>query len=260
MIEGIRKNLTPAAREAWEAFEDEHDQHPGYRPTDVGALCVGVGGTEPIHPEETPSFAADLFVEPAPEPPGPTTIPIAFNLDLTKYLATWRQTGYDDFAPEQQTLESVLMLVAGQVLADRVDSKALSELTTDARRLATTTQAEVIREVMTERVTKLLDETVQPTDGFGQPKGEPTTLRARISEGIDKALTEQVTNPWGKGGRSGYDAPRATIVEWAISAHVQNEVSKAVKEAMKAAQADVVAAVQAEGAKVLTEAVGRLLK
>lgn len=91
---------------------------------------------------------------------------------------------------------------------------------------------------------------VQPTDAYGHPKGELTTMREVIIAEAKKYLTEARSERYGD--------PRETPVQRMIREEVGRTVKTELQKALKEAQAEVYAAVRAQGAAVIQETIARM--
>lgn len=144
------------------------------------------------------------------------------------------------------------------LLADIVNESARqlltelrSSLSYDRDRVQRALQAKI-----DEHVTGLLDEALhealQPTDHFGKPKGEPKTMEEIIVAQVDDFLRRATRS-------DNYDRSPALVDK-----HLQDAVSKVVKkelsEALNEAVANVRAAVEAEGARMLGATLFKLAK
>ena len=153
------------------------------------------------------------------------------------------------FTGEDQSIaEAVLERCAGQVLRE-VGREAIYR--THLERVE-----EIRDDLIVERLTPLIDEaltkSVQKTDAFGEPKGDPTTLR----EVILKRATDFLKQP--RNSRIGQD--RQTDVQAFIDEAVSRTVTKELRQALEDARKEVVNAVRAEGAEVIAETIRRMAK
>ena len=141
--------------------------------------------------------------------------------------------------------ELVIVEVARQVIA-QVGREATDRIRADVYDTRGRMITEAVQPLIAEAVTKA----VQATDPYGQPKGEPTTLR----EIIVQAATSQLTQPTSER----YGSPRETVVQRIIREEVEGVVKRELKQAVDAAKAEVAAAVQTQAAAVITETITRL--
>lgn len=108
-------------------------------------------------------------------------------------------------------------------------------------------RAEVIREKVEAEVEAALTAQFRQTNSWGEPIGEPTTLRALIAKQAQEAVKLGMA-------RSGYGEkePAATRI---IRDEVDKVLAKELTEVVAAEKAKVVAAVQAKAAELIAKAV-----
>lgn len=188
----------------------------------------------------------------------PIVLQIDLDLDsfLVAYCGTDPETGYD--LTEPQTLESIVIDQAAKTVAATIDRDVRSDIAKEARSLVETAQREVVNELVTAKVTEAIDTPFRRSTSYGEPQGEPTTFRTIIAESVEKALTETVHNPNGRS--SSYDSPRKTLIAWAVDEAVKAQVTKQVTAAVVDAKTDLLAAVKAEAANVLTDALAKAIR
>lgn len=80
-----------------------------------------------------------------------------------------------------------------------------------------------VQERIAARIDAMMDDPIQPTNGYGEPSGPATTLKAMIASAIDAAATEKVDTQ-GRPDRHG-----ATRIEHAMREITGGEVQKAVR-------------------------------
>ena len=174
---------------------------------------------------------------------------IELTLDLDSYLAT--HSGYDrDGEPMSAptTIEELVFDQAARLIAfspDR-DNKAMVRERLDA------ISAEEIRARVVPHIEVAIAESVQPTDTWGKPKGDPVTLREVIVTEARKLLTAKTRD------RDDYRGPERTLVDRLIATEVAKAVHKELTGAIAEAKEQVTAAVKAEGAKVIAETIVRM--
>lgn len=106
-------------------------------------------------------------------------------------------------------------------------------------------------------VTDVLEKQVQPTNEFGEPTGDPITLRARVAAQVKAFLEEKVDRDGKARDRTsyGHGADCRTRAEWAISKAVEgivnDELRKAIDMAAKTVRAQVGTAVQTSVAETV---------
>jgi hypothetical protein len=164
-------------------------------------------------------------------------------------------------SPEKIVLEfdlaNFLLDADGGTFLDYVADLAASKLmeTGDAReatgqyrRRALSIADEEIREQLKPVIADALDAAAQRTSPFGDPRGEPRTLRELIVEtALDQLRTRQ-----GVGG-----ARRETLVESVVRKEVQEALGSDLKAAVASARAEVLAAVTEKAAEVISETIAR---
>lgn len=179
-------------------------------------------------------------------------VEITLTLDLDAHLS--KHIGYDeDGEPIQQAieLEDVLIGLVANKLVDRLVSQrgnwdgAVRERVNQVR-----------DEVIVERITPLIDDAlaaaVQPTNRFGEPSGEPTTLRSVIVQ----EATAWLTKPTG----DSFTRSAKTNVAKLIADEVDRALGRELKTALDQAKADVTAAVKAKGAEVLAQTITEMAR
>lgn len=141
-------------------------------------------------------------------------------------------------------------------LADDVVNRAshllLTKVSSDDYRPLRERVADIRDAVIREKVEPLIEEaltkSVQPTDAFGEPKGQPVTLR----EVIVKTTTEYLRKP-----KDSYGSSKNPVQEF-IRAEVEHAFKTELNKVVAAAKAEVLAAVKAQAADVITETVARM--
>lgn len=108
---------------------------------------------------------------------------------------------------------------------------------------------EEIRERIREQIEEAWHKTLQPTDEFGHPTGEPTTLERLIREKADKSLQVR-----GKDRRGSFSHERS-VMEDVLASEVERTVRKELEGELKQAKEQVMQAVRDEGADLLRKAV-----
>ncbi len=174
----------------------------------------------------------------------PEPVDVTFTVDLSTVVGRHhRQISEDDYTTEDETLgDRIASLVAEKVYRAHKDVWASYE-----RRQEVT---EAVDRAIDARVSEALSRPITPTDQYGQPKGEPTTL----GEIIDWRLAE-----WFKAAKAdaGYQRQQVSNLDALIEKAVSEGIRKDVDGAVKAARAQIVATLQAEGVKVMTEMLAR---
>lgn len=176
-------------------------------------------------------------------------IHVDLTIDLDRYLAG--VTRYDrdgePYASGPTTLEAVVLdAVVAQIIHVFVDNRDLSQ---PLRERVAKVRDEVIREAVQPLVVEALESALQPTSRYGEPAGDPTTLRSVIVAEAQSYLT--------KAQHARYGDEAVTPVKQMIREEVAKAVKADLKEALEQARAEVSAAVQAEAAVLLAETIKR---
>lgn len=170
------------------------------------------------------------------------------------------EDGYEPDAPTV-SLDAELVLktpslsldtpVGGRTLADLVCRAALNKLAKGPEwdnlndRVRKITDEE-IRAHVTELLKDALTGDLRRTNTYGEPHGEPTTLRTLISEEARRALTALTDN---------YRGPRETVVGKLVREEVERALKTELVEAIADEKTKVVAAVRAKAGQLIAEAV-----
>lgn len=109
---------------------------------------------------------------------------------------------------------------------------------------------EEIRAALQPAVADALAAAVQPTNHFGESKGEPVTIREIVVQTAAKWLQTPASDSYGK--------PSETPIQKFIKREVEESIANELRPIVEQAKADVLAAVRTEGAKVLTETIARM--
>jgi hypothetical protein len=174
-------------------------------------------------------------------------------LDLDRNIAT--HVTYDDEGESitsPTTVEELVLDLAAKALVDRTIAKAGKQWPGDMLDRVRNIRDEQIREILGPMVTEAVERSFTPTDTFGSPRGEPTTLRDEIvKQGVQ----------WLQGREGEFRNPsRRTHIQQLIYDEVERAMAKELKDAMAKAKAEVLAAVQAEGARVLANTIASMSK
>lgn len=123
-----------------------------------------------------------------------------------------------------------------------------------ARRVQQITDAE-IRAQVAPAIGEAIEKALQPTNSFGEPKGEPLTLRQVI---VNQAV-EQLKAP-DRSHQRGFDARHnGTVLEKIIAEAVASTLTRELQGAIEEAKREVVATIRAKGAEVIAETMRRAL-
>lgn len=149
---------------------------------------------------------------------------------------------------EAGTFADYVADLAAQRLMTGEDAR---QATGEYRRRALTIADEEIREQLKPVIAEALDAAVQRTTGFGDPRGEPKTLREVIVE----AALEQLRKPQGDG--FGGTRRGETLVQSIIRSEVQVALASELKAAVASARTEVLAAVSEKASEVIGETIMR---
>lgn len=178
-----------------------------------------------------------------PDLPTEVTIP----LDFDKYLSEFAGPDSDGeyhrgpTSFEQIITNGVTRIVADRILADRDRYSSVRKNVEDRI-------AELVAEKVDARITQVLEEPRQPTDTFGNPKGEPTTLNEIILARVDAHLREMT-------GDSFRSQQRMTRLERIASEAIDRKWDAEVRKSIEEASMQVRKKVAARAAEVLTESI-----
>lgn len=111
------------------------------------------------------------------------------------------------------------------------------------------TADEVANRLVEERFRDVLEREFVPTDGYGSPKGEPTTINELITKRAEAWLTEKHSSR----GQATSQTRLAHLIDEAIGRAFETEIKKVVT----AAQAQATAAVAVKAAEVFAEIIRR---
>lgn len=169
--------------------------------------------------------------------------PITVTIDVDTILGAWRPRGWDEDGDE----------VRGEQLADVVLEAVAERL---ARKLEVDVRNNlepVIRERIGALVDGLLARGVQPTDTWGTPKGEPTT----IAELVQKEAADYLGQP--AKNSSGYRPDgNPTRLQHAVKEAVDRAWTRELSAAVAAGKKQVMDEVTKKAAEVVAETVGKL--
>jgi hypothetical protein len=145
--------------------------------------------------------------------------------------------------------------VAADAIVDRAAKMLVDshELRTEVRRRVDKLADDEILRWLGDLIEEALTEPLQPTDAFGSPMGEPTTLRDLILKRVEKELSTEKS-------RSTFRNSRNTLLTEIVEREVLKVVGDDLRETMNVARTQVREAVQAKGAEVLAETIQRLAR
>lgn len=171
---------------------------------------------------------------------------LTLNLDLDRHLIAYRGTTDEGEAlVEPQTVEDIVLDLA----ASKVAALVASEDKRDLRRRVQAISDEVIRERVVPLIEEAVTRALQPTDVYGQPKGQPTTLAEVITAKATRQL--KASNPSNR-------SQSPTVLDDFIARNVRSALTRELTAALTEAQAEVTTVVRQEGAAVLEAAITRL--
>lgn len=176
-------------------------------------------------------------------------ITITIDLDLDRHLAEHR--GFDhegEPVSGPTTVEDVVLGLVVDRLVNRFVSGRGAWDNTVRDRVNEVTH-EVIVEKITPMVTDAIAAGVQKTNSYGEPIGEPVTMRDVIVA-TAKEWLEKPTNDYGR--------DRKTRLQALLHDEVERAMKAELKATIDAAKAEVEAAVREKGAEVLAETITRL--
>lgn len=146
--------------------------------------------------------------------------------------------GDGDYSREPRTLGDA---VAEQVARDLQKDDAYRSL----RKRFIDLRDEEIREQIRPIVAKAITDPVQKTNGYGQPVGEPVSLTELIVGEVRTLLSK----------RDGYDRSTPTFVQKIIRDEVGRTLTAELQQVIADEKAKVVAAVRAQAAELIADAV-----
>lgn len=151
--------------------------------------------------------------------------------------------GYD-----KSLADLILDRCAVQILDRFRDEEALSDL---RKRIRSITD-DAIRIHVEPMIAQALVSSIQPTDAFGTPKGDPKTLPEIIVDRAIEYLREKVSE-----GGSSY-SKTVTRVELFIRKEIGRQVEKDLKDALEEGRKEVRVALKMKGAEILERTIAKL--
>lgn len=173
----------------------------------------------------------------------PEPVQVGFSIDLSTVIGEhYRQTGEDDWSSTPETLaDRVATLIAEKVYREIKNGEGFyrhDEINS------------AIDKALDDRVAAVLERAVTPTDGFGNPKGEPTTLAEMIDKRMENWLREvKSTDSMSRNRKTNLQA----IIDDRVSTALTKDIGKAIEEA----KAEAVVQIHAAAATVFTDAIAR---
>jgi hypothetical protein len=152
----------------------------------------------------------------------------------------------ETFANEQSASDAIVQEAARRVLGQR-------DLTEEVRRRVRQITDDQISAAVKPLIDAALSEGFQPTDSFGSPRGEPTTLRDMVVKEVRYGL--EASKQVGYSGRN-----QQTLLQEIIGREVERVVREDLKQAMDEARKQVRAAVEQKGAEMLAQTIERMAR
>ena len=130
---------------------------------------------------------------------------------------------------------------------DELRERIIAQVTRDVRtvheRAITEAMEETARKAAADLIATFLDRPYVPTSAYGEPKGEPTTLREKLHAEVNAYLRQSTYD----NGRQINNSHK--LITTAVEEYLRKEVGAQVREIVKDMKAVVVAAVAAQVAK-----------
>lgn len=180
---------------------------------------------------------------------------IRFELDpLGPLPANYSQVGEDEWRTEPMTLLEAVIAQAAERLVDHAKREGVKDPYKTLVERVRNIRDEEIREAVKPIIRAAMQRSVQPTNGLGEPAGEPKTLNELIVDEATKQLTSTA-----KTSTTDFRRRDQTVLEAVIAEQVGAALNKELKTALEGAKAEVLAAVREKGNEVLTEALARAM-
>lgn len=144
---------------------------------------------------------------------------------------------------EDETIDEAVLRHAGWAILQRMDDKVRRDLSSKV----SDTRTEMIRERLEPILDEAMEASVQRTNEYGEPKGDPVTLRELITEMIRKELTFK-TDRYGDGVSA-----LSKLIKSEIERKLDGELRKALDEGKKV----ILDQLKAHAAQVMTDAMER---
>lgn len=159
------------------------------------------------------------------------------------------QVAEDEWRDEPMTLrDAVVSEIARQALA-RETREGWQPLSAEIKNV----RADLLRELLRPALAEALTKPLTPTDAFGQPKGETTTLTEIITRQFRELLAERVDS---RGSVDRYSRDKGwTRLEWMIRTSVEAVVKDELAGEITAAREELRATLQQVAAAKLAETV-----
>jgi hypothetical protein len=178
---------------------------------------------------------------------------IKVEVDLNELVVGTRWTGDpDDPTEERLDLVGVVIEEAARQIVVQVRNQATKNGVYDGlRERVQRIRDEEIRAAITPAIHEALTTALQPSDPYGQPKGEPKSLHEIVVEQAIKAIQTPVKDHYSRD--SGLTPAQVFIRD-----EVRTAFTKELKAELDQAKADVLKAVRAEASKVMADTIARL--
>lgn len=144
-------------------------------------------------------------------------------------------------------MDAVVDSAARQLIKSYADYDFRRQLVERVARL----RDEEIRAYIVPMIREAMNGTLQKTNEYGEPRGEPVSLTAVIMDEVKKALTLNTGNS--------FRSERSALTN-VMREHIDMVITRELKAEVDAAKALVVKAIQDQGAKFLADAVTALKK
>ncbi len=154
--------------------------------------------------------------------------------------------------PEEALRQAVIKHV-GKIVSDRIEEQVQDQVVAAAMEKATGKIDSVISE--------LLAMPIQPTNEYGEPRGEAKTLRETVIAQATTWLNQPVNDrgePCGSSSRSVH--PDSTRLAWFARRVAGDAVEKELKDAIAAAVTEIRGSVKVRAKDLLADAVAKILE
>lgn len=179
----------------------------------------------------------------------PNQTEVTLALDFTPYLSRTERT-LDSEGPYQHpvTVEELVLDAAVAQLVRGIGADERRDLRGRAQKITN----DVIREQVEPIVRAAIEQPFQPTDTFGNARGEPTSLHEMVLDVATKILTQRKQS-------TGRD-PQRSFVEQVVHDQVTKALGAELTAAIEQAKAEVAAAVKDAAAGAIAQAITRAIK
>jgi hypothetical protein len=166
------------------------------------------------------------------------------DLDLTSKIGTRQVWDGDEGHEEPITLADAVVAKLVAQAAEQPDYRTLKKRVAEIR-------DEEIRAAIAPAIAKAWEAPIVKTNQWGEPTGQPTTLRDLVVDEAKKVLS-------GWTDRSGsWPRESAPLAQLLVHKMVETELRKELSEVIKEEREKVVAAVRAQAADLIAEAVAK---